>query len=140
MKNLLGTQLGYHSMKMMCNILNDRSLYEDAQLLRGAVFHLNMNIFGSNIIFQVSPMIYATNVLTGFLGVSIIVNIRIFYTKFIISLQALDSRQVIVTFEVILSVRMVINKYKLSEIIWDLVCEIMSAIVDNIEYYGMDFV
>lgn len=71
MKNLLGTQLGYHSMKMMCNILNDRSLYEDAQLLRGAVFHLNMNIFGSNIIFQVSPMIYATNVLTGFLGVCI---------------------------------------------------------------------
>lgn len=51
-------------------------------------------------------------------------------------LQALDSRQVIVTFEVILSVRMVINKYKLSEIIWDLICEIMSAIVDNIEYYG----
>lgn len=42
----------------------------------------------------------------------------------------------IVTFEVILSVRMVINKYKLSEIIWDLICEIMSAIVDNIEYYG----
>ncbi|XP_030373019.1 tuberin [Scaptodrosophila lebanonensis] len=118
MKNLLGTQLGYHSMKMMCNILNDRGLYEDAQLLRGAVFHLNMNIFGSNVIFQVSPMIYATNVLTGFL-------------------HALDSRQVIVTFEVILSVRMVINKYKfeLSEIVWDLICDIMSTIVENIEYY-----
>jgi len=70
MKNLLGTQLGYHSMKMMCNILNDRGQYEDEQLLRGAVFHLTMNIFGSNIIFQVSPMIYATNVLTSFLSVS----------------------------------------------------------------------
>ncbi|KAL7732977.1 hypothetical protein ACLKA6_002787 [Drosophila palustris] len=101
---------------MMCNILNDRGQYEDAQLLRGAVFHLNMNIFGSNIIFQVSPMIYASNVLTGFLS-------------------ALDSRQVIVTYEVIHSVRMVINKHKLSEIIWDLICDIMSAIVDNIEYY-----
>ncbi|XP_017841753.2 tuberin [Drosophila busckii] len=116
MKNLLGTQLGYQSMKMMCNILNDRGLYEDAQLLRGAVFHLNMNIFGSSIIFQVSPMNYATNVLTGFLS-------------------ALESHQVIVTYEVILSVRMVINKYKLSEIIWDLICDIMSAIVENIEYY-----
>nr|AAD48498.1 gigas protein [Drosophila melanogaster] len=116
MKNLLGTQLGYHSMKMMCSILNDRALYDDAHLLRGAVFHLNMNIFGSNIIFQVSPMTYATNVLTAFL-------------------RALDSRQVIVTFEVILSVRMVITKRQLSEIIWDLICDIMSSIVSNIEYY-----
>lgn len=70
MKNLLGTQLGYHSMKMMCNILNDRSLYGDQQLLRGAVFHLNMNIFGSNVVFQVSPMFYASTVLTCFLHVS----------------------------------------------------------------------
>jgi len=60
-------------MKMMCCILNDRALYDDAHLLRGAVFHLNMNIFGSNIIFQVSPMTYATNVLTAFLRVSIII-------------------------------------------------------------------
>ncbi|XP_017134841.1 tuberin [Drosophila miranda] len=116
MKNLLGTQLGYHSMKMMCSILNDRSLYDDAQLVRGAVFHLTMNIFASNIIFQVSSMTYATNVLTGFLRV-------------------LDSQQVIVTYEVILSVRMVINKARLSEIIWDRICDIMSAIVNNIEYY-----
>lgn len=70
MKNLLGTQLGYHSMKIMCNILNDKGQYEDAQLLRGAVFHLNMNIFGSNVIFQVSSMIYATNVLMGFRNVT----------------------------------------------------------------------
>ncbi|XP_062133679.1 tuberin isoform X1 [Drosophila sulfurigaster albostrigata] len=116
MKNLLGTQLGFDSMKLMCCILNDRSQYSDGQLLRGAVFHLNINIFGSNMIFQVSPMNYATNVLKGFLN-------------------ALESRQVIVTYEVILSVRMVITKHKLSEIIWDLICDIMSAIVDNIEYY-----
>ncbi|XP_036326268.1 tuberin-like [Rhagoletis pomonella] len=118
MKNLLGTQLGYHSMKMMCNILNDRSLYADQQLLRGAVFHLNMNIFGSNVVFQVSPMFYASTVLTSFL-------------------HALDSRQVIVTFEVILSVRRVINYYKseLPEIIWDCICDTMNAILDNIEYY-----
>uniref|UniRef100_A0A0A1XPT7 Tuberin n=1 Tax=Zeugodacus cucurbitae TaxID=28588 RepID=A0A0A1XPT7_ZEUCU len=118
MKNLLGTQLGYHSMKMMCNILNDRSVYGDQQLLRGAVFHLNMNIFGSNVVFQVSPMFYASTVLTCFL-------------------HALESRQVIVTFEVILSVRRVINYYKseLSEIIWDCICDTMNAILDNIVYY-----
>uniref|UniRef100_W8AW74 Tuberin n=3 Tax=Ceratitis capitata TaxID=7213 RepID=W8AW74_CERCA len=118
MKNLLGTQLGYHSMKMMCNILNDRSLYGDQQLLRGAVFHLNMNIFGSNVVFQVSPMFYASTVLTCFL-------------------HALESRQVIVTFEVILSIRRVINYYKseISEIIWDCICDTMNAIIDNIEYY-----
>ncbi|KAH8260917.1 hypothetical protein KR044_000431, partial [Drosophila immigrans] len=116
MKNLLGTQLGFDSMKLMCCILNDRTQYGDGQLLRGAVFHLNINIFGSNMIFQVSSMNYATNVLKGFLS-------------------ALESRQVIVTYEVILSVRMVITKHKLSEIIWDLICDIMSVIVDNIEYY-----
>jgi len=44
---------------------------------------------------------------------------------------------VIVTYEVTLSVRRVTNNYKLSEIIWDLICDIMSAIVDNIEYYGV---
>lgn len=69
MKNLLGTQLGFYAMKMMCNILNDSSLYDDQELLRGAVFHLNMNIFASNVSFQVSPMFYASTVLTSFLHV-----------------------------------------------------------------------
>ncbi|XP_073839436.1 TSC complex subunit tuberin [Musca autumnalis] len=122
MKNLLGTELGYHSMKMMCNILNDRSLYEDEYLLRGAVFHLNMNIFGAPMVFQVSPLFYASMVLNSFL-------------------RALDSRHVCVTYEVILGIHIVITKYKseLPEIIWDRICDIMSAIVDNIECYERVF-
>uniref|UniRef100_A0A1A9WRI4 Rap-GAP domain-containing protein n=1 Tax=Glossina brevipalpis TaxID=37001 RepID=A0A1A9WRI4_9MUSC len=118
MKNLLGTELGYHSMKMMCNILNDRTLYEDDYLLRGAVFHLNMNIFSAHMVFQVSPLFYASMVLNSFL-------------------RALDSRHVSVTYEVILGIHIVINKYKaeLPEIIWDRICDIMSTIVDNIKYY-----
>uniref|UniRef100_A0A1B0B1R4 Rap-GAP domain-containing protein n=1 Tax=Glossina palpalis gambiensis TaxID=67801 RepID=A0A1B0B1R4_9MUSC len=118
MKNLLGTELGYHSMKMMCNILNDRTLYEDDYLLRGAVFHLNMNIFSAHMVFQVSPLFYASTVLNSFL-------------------RALDSRHVSVTYEVILGIHIVINKYKaeLPEIIWDRICDIMSTIVDNIKYY-----
>ncbi|KAI8123354.1 Tuberin [Lucilia cuprina] len=118
MKNLLGTELGYHSMKMMCNILNDRTLDEDNFLLRGAVFHLNMNIFGAPMVFQVSPLFYASMVLNSFL-------------------RALDSRHVSVTYEVIIGIYIVITKYKseLPEIIWDRICDIMSAIVDNIEYY-----
>lgn len=74
MKNLLGTELGYHSMKMMCNILNDRNLYHDDFLLRGAVFHLNMNIFGAPMVFQVSPLFYASMVLNSFLRVSFFIN------------------------------------------------------------------
>lgn len=72
MKNLLGTELGYHSMKMMCNILNDYKLYDDDYLLRGAVFHLNMNIFNAPVDFQVSPLFYASMVLNSFLRVSFI--------------------------------------------------------------------
>ncbi|XP_075164593.1 TSC complex subunit tuberin isoform X2 [Haematobia irritans] len=118
MKNLLGTELGYHSMKMMCNILNDRSLYEDEYLLRGAVFHLTMNIFGVRMVFQVSPLFYASMVLNSFL-------------------RALDSRHVCVTYEVIVGIHILITKYKseLPEIIWDRICDIMSAIVSNMECY-----
>lgn len=50
----------------------------------------------------------------------------------------MDSRHVNVTYEVIIGIHIVITKYKseLPEIIWDRICDIMSAIVDNIEYYG----
>ncbi|XP_059218491.1 tuberin [Stomoxys calcitrans] len=119
MKNLLGTELGYHSMKMMCNILNDRSLYEDEYLLRGAVFHLTMNIFGVPMVFQVSPLFYASMVLNSFL-------------------RALDSRHLCVTYEVIVGIYILIGKYKseLPEIIWDRICDIMSAVESNMEVYG----
>lgn len=48
MRNLLGTDLGHAALLQMCNILNERALHTDAPLLRGAVFHINMGVWGSS--------------------------------------------------------------------------------------------
>lgn len=48
MRNLLGTDLGHAALLQMCNILNERTLHQDAPLLRGAVFHINMGVWGSS--------------------------------------------------------------------------------------------
>ncbi|XP_055905756.1 tuberin [Eupeodes corollae] len=119
MKKLLGTNLGYSSLLIMFNILNDKTYYNDPNLLRGAVFHINMGIFGSTHAFVFSPIFSTTSsVLMSFL-------------------HALESKKLIVTYEVILSIRKVVTKYgeDLPERIWDIICEILSAIADNIVYY-----
>lgn len=46
MKNLLGTNLGHEALKTMCNILKNSTCYDEA-LLRGAVFYINMGLWGS---------------------------------------------------------------------------------------------
>lgn len=46
MKKLLGTNLGHAALLFMCNILNKSTKYDEA-LLRGAVFHINMGLWGS---------------------------------------------------------------------------------------------
>lgn len=48
MKNLLGTNLGHVTLLTMCNILSDRDMYADETLLRGAVFHINMGLWGQS--------------------------------------------------------------------------------------------
>lgn len=48
MKNLLGTTLGHVTLLTMCNILSDREMYADETLLRGAVFHINMGLWGQS--------------------------------------------------------------------------------------------
>lgn len=70
MKNLLGTNLGHASLVTMCNILNDKSMYSDEALLRGAVFHINMGLWGSS--GSVVPMLRCSpsTVLLSFLNVS----------------------------------------------------------------------
>lgn len=52
--------------------------------------------------------------------------------------QALDSQRISVTFEVILSVQRLIklNGLKLSEPSWDVICDILRAIADNLRIYG----
>lgn len=69
MKKLLGTNRGHAALLLMCNILNNSSSYDDA-LLRGAVFYINMGLWGSTSsktdTFKLSP----TSILQSFLTVS----------------------------------------------------------------------
>lgn len=115
MKNLLGTQLGYASLLTMTNILNDSRYYVDAQVLRGAVFHINMNLWGGNNNSLQNGVKYSSPVLSSYLNV-------------------LRSGYEIVTFEVILSMQTLLNKSgrDLSEPSWDLVIEILETVFDNI--------
>lgn len=59
--------------------------------------------------------------------------------------QALDSQRLIVTYEVILGIQHLIKmtgtadsalSTKLSEPSWDVICDILYAISNNITYYG----
>jgi tuberous sclerosis 2 len=115
MKNLLGTQLGYASLLTMTNMLNDSRYYVDAQVLRGAVFHINMNLWGGNNNSLQNGMKYSSTVLSSYLKV-------------------LQSGHIIVTYEVILSMQTLLNKCgkELSEPSWDIVVEILESIVENI--------
>lgn len=52
--------------------------------------------------------------------------------------QVLCSQRIIVTYEVILGIQRLINTSgkELTEPSWDLLCDILKAIADNILYYG----
>lgn len=71
MKKLLGTKMGHAALLYMCNLLNSSNFVNDDALLRGAVFYINMGLWGStcskaNDLFKQSP----TWVLQSFLSVS----------------------------------------------------------------------
>ncbi|XP_039446332.1 tuberin isoform X2 [Culex pipiens pallens] len=118
MKNLFGTALGHATLLTMCNILNDRTFYRDEALLRGAIFHTNMGLWGvsGSAILNCPPSI----VLTSFWN-------------------ALKSEHVVVTFEVILSIHRLIQKNgpELNEPTWDIICDIMTEISSNLAKYRL---
>lgn len=121
MKNLLGTQLGYASLLTMTNILSESRYYVDADVLRGAVFHINMNLWGGNNTSLQNGIKYSSTVLSSYLKV-------------------LKSGYSIVTFEVILSIKTLLNKCgrDLGEPSWDLVIEILESVLDNIERENLE--
>lgn len=82
MKNLLGTNLGHAALLTMCNILNDSTMYADEALLRGAVFHINMGLWGSA--GSVVPMLRCSpsTVLLSFLHVELILLNFMKYSSF----------------------------------------------------------
>ncbi|XP_055383497.1 tuberin [Condylostylus longicornis] len=114
MKKLLGTNLGYASLLIMCSILKDKNFYGDEFLLRGAVFHITMGVF----VYPAVTMTSMSPVLTSFY-------------------HALNSQKVHVTYEVILSISLFVDKFgkDLSEHVWDVVCDILLSIADNIYFY-----
>lgn len=114
MRNLLGTQLGYASLLTMTNMLNDSRYYVDAEVLRGAVFHINMNLWGGNSNSLQNGMKYSSTVLSSYLKV-------------------LQSRYITVTYEVVLSLQTLLNKCgkDLSEPSWDIVLEILFTIISE---------
>jgi tuberous sclerosis 2 len=115
MRNLLGTKLGYTSLLILCNMLKEKTYYNDAYLLRGAVFHTNMNLWGGNNISIQNGIKYNSIVLTSYL-------------------EVLRSNSTIVTYEVILSLQTLITKCgkSLGEPSWDIVYEIIKEILDNL--------
>ncbi|XP_055620720.1 tuberin isoform X2 [Toxorhynchites rutilus septentrionalis] len=120
MKNLFGTALGHATLLTMCSILNDKTFYKDEALLRGAIFHTNVGLWGVSgtplPVLNSSPSI----VLSSFLN-------------------ALRCEHVVVTYEVILSIHRLIQKIgsDLNEPTWDIICDIMVMISSNLAKYRL---
>uniref|UniRef100_A0A182YAZ3 Uncharacterized protein n=1 Tax=Anopheles stephensi TaxID=30069 RepID=A0A182YAZ3_ANOST len=118
MKNLFGTTLGHATLLTMCNILNNPAFHQDDALLRGAIFHTNVGLWGISVVpkLDCAPSL----VLTSFWN-------------------ALKSRHVIVTYEVILSMNRLIQKSgnELNEPTWDIICDIMTEISHNLAIHRL---
>lgn len=119
MRNLLGTQFGYSSLLKMCNMLKEGKNVIDPYVLRGAIFHTNFNLWGGTNSSLQNGIKFASVVLSSYYEV----------------LQIGPAGSLIVTYEVILSVQMLIGKCgsDLSEPSWDIVVEILKQILANIE-------
>lgn len=113
MKCLLGTQLGYASLLTMTNILSDTRFHVDGHMLRGAVFHLSINLWGRNQNSATSGFRYSSTVLTSYL-------------------KALNSHFDIVAYEVALSLQTLLSKCgrDLGEPSWDILIEILHKMVE----------
>ena len=69
MRNLLGTHMGHSALYTMCRILQDPGGAQDVCLLRGAVFHVNMALWGTKRVTTLKCT--STSVLPSFLCVSV---------------------------------------------------------------------
>lgn len=117
MKKLLETNLGYASLLTMIAMLSDNRYYIDAQLLRGAVFHINMNLWGGANSSLHNGVKYSSTVLSSYL-------------------KALKSNHVIVTYEILLSLQTLLGKCgkDLSEPSWDILLKILESLLTSDKY------
>ncbi|XP_048507911.1 tuberin isoform X2 [Athalia rosae] len=114
MRNLLGTRKGHSALCTMCRLLQDPNVQRDVGLLRGAVFYINMGLWGT----QRAPKLKCTptSVLPSFL-------------------QALQCNHPIVMYEVTLSIQRLVNKYgeELQDPTWDRILDIIEEVITHTE-------
>ncbi|KYM81590.1 Tuberin [Atta colombica] len=114
MRNLLGTHMGHCALYTMCRLLQDTNFQRDVRLLRGAVFYVNMGLWGTHRI----PKLECTpaSVLPSFY-------------------QALQCNHPIVMYEVTLSIQRLVNKYgnELWDPTWSIILDIIEEIITHTE-------
>ncbi|XP_043279652.1 tuberin isoform X2 [Venturia canescens] len=114
MRKLLGTHMGHSALHTMCRLLQDPNFQRDAYLLRGAVFYVNMGLWGTHRIpkLKCTP----TSVLPSFN-------------------QALECNHPIVMYEVTLSIQRLVNKYgvELQEPTWSIILDIIEKVITHTE-------
>ncbi|KAK9508825.1 hypothetical protein O3M35_006287 [Rhynocoris fuscipes] len=115
MRNLLGTHLGHSSLSTMCKILLSDNSIGDVGLLRGAVFYINMALWGNKRVQTLKCTPVA--VLPCFQS-------------------ALRCKNTVVMYEVILSVQRLVNKHgnELLDPAWGYVLEIIKIVIKYIEF------
>ncbi|KOX80745.1 Tuberin [Melipona quadrifasciata] len=114
MRNLLGTHMGHSALYTMCRLLQDTNFQRDVRLLRGAVFYVNMGLWGTHKIpkLECTP----TSVLPSFY-------------------QALKCNHPIVMYEVTLSIQRLVNKYgaELWDPTWSIILDIIEEVISHTE-------
>lgn len=114
MRQLLGTHMGHSALYTMCRLLQDPRFQRDARVLRGAVFYINMGLWGTNRIPKLECT--ATSVLPSFY-------------------EALRCNHPIVMYEVTLSIQRLVQKYgvDLQEPAWSIILDIIEDVIAHAE-------
>uniref|UniRef100_A0AAU7B8N1 Tuberin n=1 Tax=Pyrrhocoris apterus TaxID=37000 RepID=A0AAU7B8N1_PYRAP len=117
MRNLLGTHLGHSSLKTMCDILKSDKSLSDPGLLRGAIFYINMALWGNKVI--INLICTPAAVLDAYLA-------------------AVRCNHNIVMYEIILGIQRLVNKQGkyLLDPIWTIALEIIKQISIHIDGRG----
>lgn len=138
MRNLLGTHMGHATLITMCRILQEPCLKDDTGLLRGAVFFVNMGLWGSQPVTNLkSP---PSAVLPSIMAVRFYYEIYIFFYKVrkLYFFQAVKWNQPPVAYEIVLAMHRLVYKhgFELLDPAWDSILTILSIIADMLHQYG----
>ncbi|XP_046387021.1 tuberin [Ischnura elegans] len=114
MRNLLGTHMGHSALYTMCRLLQDPSCSQDYLLLRGAVIHINMGLWGSEHV--TSLKCTPSSILPSYI-------------------QAMKYDYPIVNFEVIWGIQRLVDEHgsDLHDPAWDLVLTVVERTITHVE-------